>query len=596
MKFKYIPLTGSLHKVFIAGDFNDWNPEDLQLKQHHGIYEISIDLPAGRYEYKFVVDGNWIVDESADEIVTDKFGNRNSVTFVGQEKLLKSIKVADFNTPNWVKDGIIYQIFTDRFCNADKNINPDFSEWYYQPENKLSPAARERKFKLIDDWYNIEVLKEDENKHYLFYGGDLAGVKSKIDYLVDLGITIIYFNPLVQAASNHKYEAYDYFKIDPHFGTNDDFIQLVKLLHNKGIRVIVDFAFNHVGIGFFAFQDCLEKGKKSKYYHWFDWHKWPLPDKITKDFDAKEYYQCWWGHSIMPDLNFDLDRQHPDENYIKDKNEANVNEDVVGYILEVADFWLKQFDIDGFRLDIPNEVPFWFWKMFRKRVKQIKPDAYLVGEIWHNAYEWVNENYFDAVMNYKYFKDPIYDFFIGSSTANDLAELINTGLNKYPPQATQVMMNLLDSHDTFRFLQSAEGNLEKLKLAVLFQMTFVGTPHIFYGDEIAMMGGHDPDNRRPFNWKYQEDEKAVEIREWYKKLIKIRRDHKILRKGDFELLKAAGKLIIFRRYLNNDEMIIIINNSSKAVELEEKYNGKIDIISNKEFNKIPAFSGIIIGK
>ena len=596
MNFKYIPLTGSKHKVFIAGDFNNWNTQEHELADANGIYKISLKLETGRYEYKFIVDGNWIVDESAEEFTQDKFGNRNSVVFVGEKPKIDEYKTNDFDTPDWVKDGIFYQIFTDRFCNGDRRIDPDFSEWYYQKENKLSIAARERKYKFIDDWNNIKVLKEDENRHYLFYGGDLEGVKQKIEYLKDLGITIIYFNPLVQAASNHKYEAYDYFKIDPHFGTNDKFITLVKELHENGIRAIVDFAFNHVGVGFFAFQDCVEKGENSKYYNWFDWHKWPLPKEITESFDAKEYYQCWWGHSIMPDLNFDLDREHPDENYIKDQNEANVNEDVVKYILDVADFWLNEFDIDGFRLDIPNEVPFWFWKLFRQKVKSIKPDAYLVGEIWHNATEWVSDNYFDAVMNYKYFKDPVYDFFIENSSTEDFAKIIKTGLQKYPLQATQVMMNLLDSHDTFRFLESAGGKIEKLKLAVLFQMTFVGVPHIFYGDEIGMMGGYDPDNRRPFNWKFEYNKEAVELRNWYKKLIEIRKSNISLRRGNFEFISAEGNTLIYKRTSKDNELMIIINNNTEDKTLNFQINSFYDLVTETKISKniIPAISGMIL--
>ncbi|MDA3814360.1 MAG: alpha-amylase family glycosyl hydrolase [Candidatus Cloacimonetes bacterium] len=598
MNFKYIPLTGSKHKVFIAGDFNNWNPEGLELTETNGLYKISLELEQGRYEYKFIVDGNWTIDDSADEFSLDKFGNRNSVVYVGKKPASIEQKAAEFETPDWVKDGIIYQILTDRFCNGNHKIDPDFSEWYYQKENKLSPAAREGKFKFIDDWYNTKVLNEDKNRHYLFYGGDLEGVQQKIDYLKDLGITIIYFNPLVQAASNHKYEAYDYFKIDPHFGSNTEFTQLVKDFHQNGIKVIVDFAFNHVGVGFFAFQDCLIKGEQSKYFNWFDWHKWPIPDKITESFDAKEYYQCWWGHSIMPDLNFDLDREHPDENYIKDQDEANINEDVVKYILDVAEFWLKEFDIDGFRLDIPNEVPFWFWKLFRRKVRSIKPYAYLVGEIWHNASEWVTQEYFDAVMNYNYFKDPVYDFFIGNSSAEDFADIIKTGLQRYPVQATQVMMNLLDSHDTFRFLESAGGNIRKLKLAVLFQMTFVGVPHIFYGDEIAMMGGHDPDNRRPFNWKFKNSKDSLELRNWYKKLIMIRKDNIPLRRGYFEFICAEDNIIIYKRTLKEKDLIIIINNNSDVKKLDFPLDSYIDIITETKLTKkfIPAMSGMILQK
>ncbi|MDP8204682.1 MAG: alpha-amylase family glycosyl hydrolase [Candidatus Tenebribacter mawsonii] len=595
-EFIYNPLTGSKHKVYLAGDFNNWFAEEFKLTEKNGIYKIKLELEEGRYKYKFVVDGNWIVDESAEEFALDKFGNRNSVIYVGEKPEQIIHKATEFETPDWVKDGIFYQIFVDRFCNGDDKINPDFSEWYYQKKNKLVPGAREGKFRFIDDWNNTESLEKDENKHYLFYGGDLQGVHNKIDYLKDLGITIIYFNPLVQAASNHKYEAYDYFKIDPHFGSNAEFIDLVKVLHENGIKVIVDFAFNHVGVGFFAFQDCLKKGEKSKYYNWFDWHKWPIPEEIPDDFNANEYYQCWWGHPIMPDLNFDLDRPHPDENYIKDQIDANVNNDVVEYILNVAEFWLTELDIDGFRLDIPNEVPFWFWELFRRKVKSIKPDAYLVGEIWNNAIEWVNDKYFDAVMNYKYFKEPLYSLFIENSSVKKFAETIELGLQKYPTQATQVMMNLLDSHDTFRFLESAKGNIEKLKLAVLFQMTFVGVPHIFYGDEIAMLGGHDPENRRPFNWDFPKNRQALELHNWYKKLIKIRKDNISLRRGEFKFLKVNDNLIIYKMHFEQRELIIVINKNSKDQALVLPSNTYYDLITETKFSQsvIPAMSGLIL--
>ena len=166
MNFKYIPLTGSKHKVFIAGDFNNWNTQEYELTETNGIYKISLKLENGRYEYKFIVDGNWVIDDSAEDFTQDKFGNRNSVVFVGEKPKTDEYKTNDFDTPDWVKDGIFYQIFTDRFCNGDRRIDPDFSEWYYQKENKLSIAAREGKYKFIDDWNNTKVLKDDENRHY----------------------------------------------------------------------------------------------------------------------------------------------------------------------------------------------------------------------------------------------------------------------------------------------------------------------------------------------------------------------------------------------------------------------------------------------
>ncbi len=602
VKFIYKPLTGSHHEVFLAGSFNNWNPGNLKLKEKNGIYELSLFLEEGIYQYKFIVDGRWIVDDSVKEFCFDEFNNKNSILRVGQIQDRKNIIYEDFDTPNWVKTGIIYQIFLDRFCNGNPNINPDFTEWYYQKENFLSEAARENLYEFVENWDDYKRLKVSDNRHFLFYGGDLAGLKQKIDYLVDLGITIIYFNPLVQSSSNHKYNALDFFKVDPHFGTNEEFKNIMKLLHSNGIKVIVDFAFNHVGIEFFAFQDSLKKGKESKYYNWFEWKKWPIPNPLSENFNAIDYYQCWWGHATMPDLNFDLSRSHPEENDIKDIEKADVNWDVVNYLLKVAEFWLKDLDIDGFRLDIPNEVPFWFWEIFRRKVKSIKKDVFLVGEIWHDAGEWVNNKYFDSVMNYNFFRDPMYNYFVTNEiSSEEFMGLLKVGLNYFPNQATQVMMNLLDSHDTFRCLETLQNNVKIYKLMILFQMTFIGTPHIFYGDEIGMKGGYDPDNRRPFNWHYEENENSVMLRDFFKKIIKIRKEQPALIFGNFKEIKS--EMIAFSRKYKNEELIVVINKSDKQKEITIDSKGKfIELLSGNEIEFIDgkmfvqAESGLILKK
>jgi len=600
VKFIYKPLTGSHHEVFLAGDFNNWNPTDLKLTEKNGIYEINLFLEEGTYCYKFVVDGFWIVDDSASDFCFDEYNNKNSLIKIGKFSQNKNIINDDFDTPDWVKNGIIYQIFPDRFCNGNPEINPDFKEWYYQKSNILSEASRKNLYEFVEDWNDYKKLNNAPNKHFLFYGGDLEGLRQKIDYLVDLGITIIYFNPLVQSPSNHKYAALDFLKIDPHFGTNEEFRQIMDLLHSKGIRTIVDFAFNHVGIEFFAFQDSLKNGPKSKYYNWFEWKKWPIPNPLPDNFQVLDYYQCWWGHSTMPDLNYDLSRNHPDENYIKDIEKADVNWDIVNHIEKVVEFWLTDLDIDGFRLDIPNEVPFWFWEIFRKKVKSIKKDAYLVGEIWHNAHEWVNDKYFDAVMNYNYFRDPMYNYFITNElSTQEFMGILKTGLSSFPNQANQVMMNLLDSHDTFRCLETLQNNIQIYKLMIIFQMTYPGTPHIFYGDEIGMRGGYDPDNRRPFNWNYQTNENLVDLRKHFKNLIRIRKQHKSLVLGKFREIKSA--IVSFSRKFEGENLFILINKTDSEKEISLDSNKKFfDLLSEKEIKtsegkvKVQAESGMIL--
>ena len=439
-------------------------------------------------------------------------------------------------------------------------MNPDFSEWYYAPlKNPLSPAVQQKMYSLEKDWNNYQILKNDSSRHYTFYGGDLVGVKQKIPYLKALGITCIYFNPLVQAASNHKYDTFDYLQIDPHFGGNQVFKDLVKECHENGISIILDFAFNHVGTGFFAFQDCLKNGRKSKYYDWFDWYRFPLPKQIPFDFKASDYYQCWWGHATLPDLNFDLKRFHPEENYIYDIEDAEANQPLINYLLQVVEFWLMEMDIDGFRLDVPNEVPFWFWKLFRNKVKSLKSDAYLIGEIWHNAEEWIGD-YFDAVMNYSFFREPVLQYFaLQNWSKQQFMKEMMQGLHSYGFYNLSLMMNVVSSHDTYRFLQACDGDIRKLKLALLYQMSWIGVPHLFYGDEIGMKGGNDPDNRRPMNWGFSENLDLQELHDFVQKLIAIRKSNQVLVYGDISIKENYQDLIFFERKSADKRIFVVIN-------------------------------------
>ncbi|HQQ68578.1 MAG TPA: glycoside hydrolase family 13 protein, partial [Candidatus Cloacimonadota bacterium] len=468
-----------------------------------------------------------------------------------------------FEIPDWVSEGIIYQIFMDRFSNGDPKLNQDFSEDYYQdavtapaPGEYLAP--NQEYYHFVDDWNDIsglqqsKYLPEGKPDWWCFYGGDIEGVRQKLDYLEELGVTIIYFNPLWEAKSVHKYDAADFRRVDPHFGSAKGLKELVKEMHSRGMRVILDVAFNHSGETFWAFRDCVEKGEQSAYWHWYDWYKWPLPKPLPPDFKPKDYYQCWWGIKDMPDLNYDHSRRHPFENYIRDIANADVNGDLVNYILDCAQWWVSYIGVDGFRLDVPDEVPWWFWELFRKKVKEIKPDAWLVGEIWNNAESWVSRKYFDSVMNYAYFNSPVLEFFIHRLISKtEFQTAILSGFGAYPPHAARAMMNLLGSHDTQRVMTLAKGNTTRVKQAVFFQMTSIGTPHIYYGDEIGMEGGRDPDNRRPFNWLWKNDPNAVEIREFYQLCIAVRKANKLLRDGDMEFLAVPEGLVVYRRY--NDE-------------------------------------------
>lgn len=480
-----------------------------------------------------------------------------------------------FMTPDWAKHGVFYQIFPDRFRNGDPANDQDFQERYYKGTAQLPSSGKTdgEYFHLVKDWKDMAGLSKSPYRtdgrpdYYSFYGGDIAGVMEKLPYLNDLGITIIYFNPLNEAKSNHKYDPADYLKIDPHFADEKTFQLFVKRAHEYGIRIIVDMVFNHTGDWHYAFVDTREKGKASKYWHWYEWKRWPLPDEGPPT--PCDYYDCWWGFPIHPNLNFDLSLSNDRENDITDISQANPNMDVVNHILEVPRYWLGVLDIDGFRFDVTNEVPFWFWKEFRRVVDEVKPDAFLIAEIWGNAMPWLGPHCFHTTMNYKYFRDPVLKFIgKGQGDAEQFHRELAPGRNLYPIQATQVMMNLVGSHDTERFIHTAGHDVDRLTLSALFQMTYPGIPHIYYGDEIALEGGKDPDNRRPFPWDWKENHKARKVHDFYKGVIGIRHKYPALRTGQFRKVLTSGNVYSFLREDSKDRIIVVLNNASNAKRID----------------------------
>ena len=693
--FKYKPQ-GAVGNVFLAGTFNDWNEAKTRMTDDDGdgVYEVTLLLPVGRYQYKFVVDGKWITDESAKAFADDGFGGKNSVIVVDdsfpdavlekgdglirtediplkmdysmvnpldstkiefktrahtndieEARLIYSVdgkgletvdmkpygsdnvyqyyrkvlnipytsevyfvfeymdggkdvyatphgfadkepsrnemffyseKVLEpFFTPDWAKDGIFYQIFCDRFYNGDKSNDQDFHEPYYKGKNKLPPSGRTNGeyFHFVKQWGNVSGLMRSPYRtdgkpdYYSFYGGDIAGVMQKLQYLKELGITIIYFNPLTEGVSNHKYDPVDYLKIDPHFADEATFIEFVKKAHALGIRIIVDMALNHTGDWHFAFVDTKKKGPKSKYWNWYEWKKWPLPSEDVKR--PCDYYACWWCFGHLPSLNYDLSRPDNAENMVPDISKADPNWEVVNYLLKIPPYWLGKLGIDGFRLDVPNEVPLWFWKLFRKKVDEVKPNALLVGELWGNAMPWLGPDCFHSTMNYKYFRDPVLKFIAkGSESAAQFDGEIAPGRYIYPIQAVQVMMNLIDSHDTERFVTTA-GSDDRLMLAALFQMTYVGIPEIYYGDEVGLRGGKDPDDRRTFPWGWEKNPRRKKIHDFYRKVITIRHKYEALRTGDFETLLTDGKVYAYLRSDDENRILVAMNDnySAKSVEV-----------------------------
>ena len=384
---------------------------------------------------------------------------------------------ADINvTPDWVNDTVWYQIFPDRFCNGTPEKNgEDILPW------RTGPVTNQERF-----------------------GGNLAGIRKRLSYLKELGINGIYLNPIMEAESNHKYDTRDYTKIDPYFGDNEEFALLVKEAHELGIRIMVDAVFNHCGRRFAQWLDVEEKGEKSEFADWFMIHDWNALKKQGDTRDGRFYSFAF--NEYMPKLNTN-------------------NEEVIRYFSDICKSWIRDFDIDGIRFDVGNEVSHRFLKRVRERVKSLKPDIYLLGEIWHDASQWLMGDEYDSVMNYPLMSG-IHDFFLDKeSTKEDFEYMVNRCYTMYMQQCNNVLFNLLDSHDTERLMNRLKNlNVFYQQLAVLFTMP--GSPCIYYGTEIAMEGGHDPDCRRCMPWDEMDSEENRKCLEEMKKLIALRKSEK----------------------------------------------------------------------
>jgi len=325
-----------------------------------------------------------------------------------------------------------------------------------------------------------------------FQGGDLRGVVDKLDYLQDLGVNALYLNPIFASASNHRYHTFDYFQIDPLLGGNEAFRELLDAAHAKQMHVVIDGVFNHASRGFWAFHHILETGGNSPYLDWFIIHDWPLRPYQHDDKNPINY-AAWWDIPALPKFNVD-------------------NPGVRKYLLDVSRYWIE-FGADGWRLDVPEEIPdATFWQDFRRVTKEANPEAYLTGEVWDNASEWLQGDRFDGVMNYVFSRAALgffaqetlqTDYRPGGYTlevldASTFADRLESMLETHPWEITLAQLNLLDSHDTARVLWMVQEDECAVRLAALLQMTLPGAPCIYYGSEIGMTGGHDPDCRGAF--------------------------------------------------------------------------------------------------
>lgn len=420
-------------------------------------------------------------------------------------------------TVDWMRGAVFYQIFIDRFAIGSQKKDSSYinMKWGDKPTPKS------------------------------FAGGDLWGIIEKLDYLSDLGVNAIYLTPIFLSESNHKYDIEDYKTIDPMFGTKEDFCELVKRAHEKGIRIVLDAVFNHCSMHMKQFQDVLEKGKESKYYDWF-------LIRGDKPVPEEQNYECFASCNYMPKLN-------------------TANEEVQKFLLDIALYWIREADIDGWRLDVSDEVSHDFWRQFRKEVKRAKSDCVIIGENWHDAYVYLMGDQYDSIMNYAFTKACLDYFARGNFGAKDMAEKLNNILMRNTTPVNDMMLNLLDSHDTHRFYSEVEKNKQKMLCALALEIIFPGATCLYYGTEICTEGGYDPDSRRCFDWDTSHWD--MDFYGKVKELILLKKNE-ILRYGIVRIY-AKGEILFVERRWNDKRLILKINNTGEVQNEMKPYSYEV---------------------
>lgn len=513
-------------------------------------YETSISVKWNRYRYFFELTdfNNFTTLFNERGFIDEKYDNTNQQSKTSNTLLINAFQFPYiaredvYNESKWLQESIIYQIFPDRFCNGNSVINPKNTKpWGYPHVDYRSK-----------------------------FGGDIQGIIDKLDYLEDLGVNVIYLTPIFKSSSNHKYNTQDYYTIDPEFGSNELVKELIDKCHKKNIKIIFDAVFNHSGDDFFAFKDVLRNQKNSKYSDWYIINSFPVSTKKIN------YYAFGNAHKNMPKLN-------------------TSNPEVTKYLLDVAKFWIKEYKIDGWRLDVCDEVSHTFWKKFRDTIKSVNKDAVIIGEIMHEANNFLKGDQLDSIMNYP-IKFACVDFFAKKNiTAREFLNILGQNRMLYMNSINKQLLNLIGSHDTARFLTECHDNIEKMKLAICFQFTYVGVPYIYYGDEIGLCGGEDPQNRKCMIWN--EKLQNHDLLNFYKKMITIRKKHPTFVHGDFKEISGENNILSYSREYNNEKYIIIINNNdhSEYIDLNANYTctnlitNKIEILNSNTLLKSMEF-------
>ena len=495
-----------------------FTPETMEIvasDELHDYWQIIVDSLYDRVYYYFeLFDGKDTVLYYGG-IFTDHLVDDRSQYF----KLPINHRADIVTVPDWVHDAVVYNIFPDSFATGRRYIS-------------CHPGRA--------------VYRDHEVKGKL--GGTLDGVSANVDYLKDLGVNCVYLNPIFAAGEYHKYDLLDYFHVDPCFGGDEAFREMVDTLHANGIRVIIDGVFNHCGWNFFAFDDVVHNQQQSKYCDWFYHLEFP----VTRPDDPEAYpnYACYAYERMMPKLN-------------------TANPDVREYFCNVGRYWIQEYGIDGWRLDVASEVDDRFWRAFREAVKEANPDALLIGEVWESANHWLQGDMFDSSMNYDFRKHCELFFASENIDAAAFSGRVTNMLMRYRVQTVPAQLNLLDSHDVSRFLSICGGDTCRYRLAVLFMMTFVGMPTVFYGDELGVQGVTEEEYRRPMPW----DSGDGTLYAFFKKAIAMRLELTALRRGSFRMERAErdSRLLVFTRSYQSQTVTVCINVGPADALLPEQH-------------------------
>lgn len=527
---KYIPMERKDTRMTLP-------MKKVATSQFHDYYEaqLRMNLICLRYFFEFtdmqgekVYYGNYEFDK---ECITNRDRMFDCPQNLREEEM--------FEVPQWAANKVVYQIFPSRFAAT-------------QPVDK-------------ELWYKAPITPMDD------LHGNLRGIIEHLDYIKDLGIDVVYLTPIFKSNSCHKYDTIDYYQVDPSFGTTEDLKELVQKSHERGMKVVLDAVYNHTGREFFAFQDILEKGEKSKYLDWY------FIDELPPRGEWGEIpnFKCFGYYGGMPKLNLK-------------------NPEVEKYITDVACYWIKECDIDGWRLDVGDEISHFFWKNFRKAIKAVKKDMLIIGEIWHYAGDFLEGDEWDTVMNYPFYLnliDLLADEKINVSQFVQNLGYLKGRLNKkcYP-----LMWNLIDSHDTARFLHLCHDNKKKQHLAAAFQLLMPGMPMVYYGDEYAMPGANDPDCRRGMYWDEEYQDK--EMYNWYKKLMQIRKAHACIVEGEMiETITNDDDDTIVMIRKNGDETIAMLFNCGNSAKEFNEYAEKHNLLTDSAFDgKVDGLDAAVI--